>query len=98
MFGKNWQTRWDDTIAYLNQKFPADRLSDHIESVVPRNQRKSISGQIAPGRRSAGGTTLTSTTAPPSLGSSTRCRCRIGSERMRGGYRWRSMAHPDAQT
>lgn len=54
MFGKNWQTRWDDTIDYLNQCFRGVGLGDHIETVVPLNQRKAISGQISLGGRSDG--------------------------------------------
>ena len=54
MFGKDWQTRWDDTIGYLNAKCATDRLGDHIESVVPLNKRKTLSGEISLGRRSDG--------------------------------------------
>lgn len=54
MFGKNWKERWDATIAYLNANFPAERLGDHIETVVPDNLRKPISGQLSLGKRGDG--------------------------------------------
>ncbi len=54
MFGKNWQTRWNDTIDYLNQAFPGVGLGDHIETLVPQNQRKTISGQVSLGKRGDG--------------------------------------------
>jgi len=54
MFGKNWQTRWNDTTNYLNQCHPGVGLGKHIETLVPANQRKTISGQISLGRRGDG--------------------------------------------
>lgn len=54
MFGKNWETRWNETIAYLNNSFRGVGLGDHIESIVPQNQRKTVSGQISLGMRSDG--------------------------------------------
>jgi len=54
MFGKNWQTRWDDTIKYINRNLPPDRVGDHIERVVPQGHRKAISGELSLGSRSDG--------------------------------------------
>lgn len=55
MFGmKDWKDRWDDTIAYLNTNFPADRLGDHIDQLVPENKKKGIAGQLSLGRRDDG--------------------------------------------
>lgn len=55
MFGKDSDDRWDDTIAYLNHNFPcvglAQRLGEHIESVVPQAQRKAISKELSFGSR-----------------------------------------------
>jgi hypothetical protein len=51
MFGKQWATRWSDTITYLNTRFPVDRLGDHIETVVPLGMRKAISGDLSLGWR-----------------------------------------------
>ena len=39
---KNWQTRWDETINYLKEKFPAANLGEHIESLVPVKLRQEI--------------------------------------------------------
>jgi hypothetical protein len=58
MFGKNWNTRWTDTINYLNLNFPCpgltDRLGAHIERTVPAGMRKSISTQLSLGKRTDG--------------------------------------------
>jgi hypothetical protein len=58
MFGKNWDTRWNDTINYLNINFPCagltDRLGAHIEKTVPAGLRKGISAQLSLGKRSDG--------------------------------------------
>lgn len=54
MFGKNWNTRWKETIAYLNNSFRGVGLGDHIETLVPQNQRKTVSGQISLGKRNDG--------------------------------------------
>ena len=52
MFGKSWQTRWDDAVDYLNTAVPVRRLGAHIESVVTSNElRKSISKQLSLGTR-----------------------------------------------
>jgi hypothetical protein len=55
MFGKDAADRWDDTIAYLDAKFPCNglthRLGEHIETVVPKSQRKAISDELHFGSR-----------------------------------------------
>ncbi len=54
MFGKNWETRWNDSIAYLNDRFRGVGLGDHIAGIVPQNQRKTVSKQISLGIRGDG--------------------------------------------
>lgn len=58
MFGKSSTTRWDDTVAYLNLKFPCaglqDRLGAHIEKVVPAGLRAGISKELSIGYRHDG--------------------------------------------
>jgi hypothetical protein len=55
---KDWQTRWDETINYLNSKFLCpgltDRLGAHIEKIVPAGQRKAISEELSIGYRRDG--------------------------------------------
>jgi len=53
MFGKNWQTRWDDTIAFLNSaQVGTHALGDHVEQVVTsQDKRKEISRQLSLGSR-----------------------------------------------
>lgn len=47
---KNWQTRWDETINYLKEKFPAANLGEHIESLVPVKLRQEISKELSIGK------------------------------------------------
>ncbi|MGC8469439.1 MAG: hypothetical protein ACP5NI_05975 [Acetobacteraceae bacterium] len=54
MFGKDSDTRWQDTIRYLNNNFPPHRLGDHIERVVPQNRRSEISKELSLGSRPDG--------------------------------------------
>jgi hypothetical protein len=52
--GKSSDTRWTETINYLNARFPADHLGDHINSLVPQHARKDISKELSLGWRSDG--------------------------------------------
>ncbi len=55
MFGKDWQSRWNDTIAYLNTAASTRRLGDEIEAVVTnQDKRKSISKELSLGSRPDG--------------------------------------------
>jgi hypothetical protein len=58
MPGKDWTTRWDETINYLNANFPCpgltDRLGADIERLVPALTRKTISKELSIGYRSDG--------------------------------------------
>lgn len=50
-----WTTQWDETITYLNTKFPIDRLGDHIESVVTSAQdRKDVTDDMSLGTQGPG--------------------------------------------
>jgi hypothetical protein len=51
MAKKEAATRWTDTINYLNNKFPASRLGDHIESIVPGGRRDALAGELHLGVR-----------------------------------------------
>lgn len=54
MFGKNWKTRWDDAVKYLNDNTPS-RIGAHVEQVVASEaKRKEISKQLSLGSRSDG--------------------------------------------
>ena len=58
MFGKDTNVRWDETIKYLNTKFPCPGLQDalgaHIEKTVAPGLRKKISEELSLGYRSDG--------------------------------------------
>jgi hypothetical protein len=59
MFGKNADTRWQETINYLNAKFPCaglpQKLGDHIGSIVRAGPtRTNISNELSLGFRSDG--------------------------------------------
>ena len=54
MFSKDWQTRWNETITYLNDTFRGVGIGDHINGIVPQNQRKTLFRQISLGKRSDG--------------------------------------------
>jgi len=55
MFGKDWDTRWKDTIAYLNRPFLSHRLGDHIKTmVISQPARQDISKELSLGSRPDG--------------------------------------------
>ena len=54
MFGKDWNTRWAATIAYLNKPFLMSRVGDHVNQVVPQGSRKAISAELSLGARPDG--------------------------------------------
>lgn len=54
MFGKNWQTRWNDTIQYLNGCTGTNKLGDHINHVVAVGFRKDLSTELSLGSRPDG--------------------------------------------
>jgi hypothetical protein len=54
--GKTWQTRWNDTIAYLNANFAFDQLGTHVASVVQPAQQQSISDELSLGSKASGTT------------------------------------------
>jgi hypothetical protein len=59
MFGKSSGSRWEQTIAYLNQHFPChdlhEPLGDHIESIVPAGPtRVALSKELSLGSRPDG--------------------------------------------
>lgn len=54
MFGKDWDTRWNATVAYLNKPIFSVRLGDHVNLVVPQGSRKAISLELSLGSRPDG--------------------------------------------
>jgi hypothetical protein len=54
MSGKDWNTRWSATIAYLNKPVLVYRIGDHINQVVPQGSRKAISAELSLGTRPDG--------------------------------------------